>query len=249
MNLVCDKELGFWAIVEVAVSGILDMWLKYPCDTGNHRPEHSDGHPWWAGQEGTDINLISLNKFPAIKGTTTYDNLSSVRSALGTIFDLGGDSGSANLLGRLIDYDKNNIQQMNKALARINYEMTRSMRETAENVLKASLADNRLETQTSLADYWVSIQIPYARNPYPDDEIVTNRRVVVNSYFSPLRNTEPDENFFSVTLPRPLAWTNGLCEAKVFTIKRTGNGRAQFPLALCEVKGSLACSACTRIRN
>ena len=196
MNLVCDKELGFWAIVEVAVSGILDMWLKYPCDTGNHRPEHSDGHPWWAGQEGTDINLISLNKFPAIKGTTTYDNLSSVRSALGTIFDLGGDSGSANLLGRLIDYDKNNIQQMNKALARINYEMTRSMRETAENVLKASLADNRLETQTSLADYWVSIQIPYARNPYPDDEIVTNRRVVVNSYFSPLRNTEPDERQF-----------------------------------------------------
>ena len=195
MNIVCDKELGFWAILEVAVSGILDLWLKYPCDTGNHRPENSDGHPWWAGQEGTQINLISLNKFPAIPKTTTYGNLTSVRSALGAAFDIGGANGSAKLLGMLIDYDKVNIYQMNKALARINYEMTRSMRETAENILKASLTDNRLAPQESLADYYVSISIPCAKNPYVSAQGAdTNGNI--KSYFSPLRNTEVDERLF-----------------------------------------------------
>lgn len=195
MNIVCDKELGFFAILEVAVSGILDLWLKYPCDTGDHRPGNSDGHPWWAGQEGTQIDLISLNKFPAIMGTTTYANLFSVRSFLGNVFDGDGAEGSAKLLGTLIDYDKINISQMNKALARINYEMTRSMRETAENILKASLADNRLSSQESLADYYVSISIPYAGNPYSSSQGAdTNGNV--KSYFSPLRNTEVDERLF-----------------------------------------------------
>lgn len=195
MNIVCDKELGFFAILEVAVSGILDLWLKYPCDTGDHRPGNSDGHPWWAGQEGTQIDLISLNKFPAIMGTTTYANLFSMRSFLGNVFDGDGAEGSAKLLGTLIDYDKINISQMNKALARINYEMTRSMRETAENILKASLADNRLSSQESLADYYVSISIPYAGNPYSSSQ-GADTNANVRSYFSPLRNTEVDERLF-----------------------------------------------------
>ena len=203
MILVADRELGFFAILEAAISGALDALLKtfgldLPCDTGDHRPSQTNGRPWWAGQSGRNEqkNIISLNKLPAVPRVTTHDNLNSVRTVLAEIFDIGGPDGSANLLGRLIDYDKINIEQMNKALSRINYEMTRSMRETAENVLKASLVDSRRAPQDSLSDYYVTISIPYARNPYSSEGSATNMSVSVSSYFSPLRNTEPDERRF-----------------------------------------------------
>jgi len=203
MILVADRELGFFAILEAAISGILDSLLKsfgveLHCDTGDHHPSQTNGHPWWAGQagRGSQKNIISLNKFPAVPNVTTHDNLKSVRTTLGRIFDIGGSDGSASLLGKLIDYDKINIAQMNKALPRINYEMTRSMRETAENVLKASLVDSRLAPQDSLSDYYITITTPYARNPYLADESSTNMSMSIGSYFSPLRNTEPDERRF-----------------------------------------------------
>lgn len=193
--LIADKELGFYAILEAIVSAVLEYFLNSECDTGNHRPDNEDGHPWWAGQEGESYlkNLIKINEFIVIPKTTTYGNLNTVREKLGGVVD-GGVEGSAQVLGKLIDWDKVNIYQMNKSLARINYEMTRSMRETAENVLKASLTDNRLDSQKALSDYYVSIHIPYARNPYTVQSGESTG--TLKSYFSPLRNTEVDERAF-----------------------------------------------------
>ena len=65
INIVADRELGFYAIIEAIISGALDLLLNFKCDTGNHRPDNSDGHPWWAGQEGqgSQKDLIRLNEY------------------------------------------------------------------------------------------------------------------------------------------------------------------------------------------
>ena len=63
------------------------------------------------------------------------------------------------------------------------------MKMTAENVLKAMLKDNRYDSKSVLQDYYLSIHIPHAENPY-------NTEDENNSFFSPLHNTEADEMLF-----------------------------------------------------
>ena len=73
-----------------------------------------------------------------------------------SFIDRNGEDGY--WLGFLIDYDKKNIDNMNKALGRINKQMSISMKMASENVLKAMLQDGRLEPTEALKDYFTSKQ-------------------------------------------------------------------------------------------
>lgn len=125
------------------------------------------------------------------------DNISKAVNALGNVIDgnpRNEEKGHVQpnwgyRLGKLIDYDKKNIYRMNRALERINTQMEISMKMTAENVLKAMLKDNRYDSKSVLQDYYLSIHIPHAENPY-------NTEDENNSFFSPLHNTEADEMLF-----------------------------------------------------
>ena len=216
--LAADPRHGIWAILEAVVSGAISILANFDCATGGHASK-KNGLACWTGLSAAvgieDKNYnqnqskVKLNRYEipfSLKGLVQspmalfsenfpkklLDQVVTLASVFGT-GDKPEDWGA--ILGILIDYDKKNIYQMNRSLSRINYEMTRSMRETAENILKASLTDNRLPSQESLSDYYVSISIPYARNPYPSSQgAETNGNV--KSYFSPLRNTEVDERLF-----------------------------------------------------
>lgn len=210
-----DPNLGLWALLTAAVSAGLDIVFGMDCASGGHEKKNTNGLAYWTGlgsgsgkndPDYSNNSKVRLNRFEdmmSLRGAASLFTENFPKEWLekivsfASVFDSGSGDEPENwgaLLGALIDWDKVNIYQMNKSLARINYEMTRSMRETAENVLKASLTDNRLAPQNSLADYYVSIVIPYASNPYTRKNGVGNETVA--SYFSPLRNTEVDERLF-----------------------------------------------------
>lgn len=210
-----DPNLGLWGLLTAAISAGADIVFGMDCASGGHEKKNTNGLAHWTGLEsGSNKNdeyfnnkgKVRLNRYEktmSLSGLTSLITENFPKQWLekvvsfASVFDLGSGDKPENwggLIGLLIDYDKANIYQMNRALARINYEMTRSMRETAENVLKASLADNRFSPQESLSDYYISIKIPYAGNPYTARNSESEDKS--KSYFSPLRNTEVDERLF-----------------------------------------------------
>ena len=215
-----DKELGWWALLEVAATAVLSELFDLECSgygPGDDLPSkvgHRDeGHGYWSGLEfgdrrGHNIrlnvnkekqdNLWEQTKNAAIDGIAnmvfTKDNINTILSAFSFIDSNDTPSGWGNRLGKLIDYDKANIRRMNNALARINNQMNVSMKMTAESVLKSMLKDNRIDSDNVLKDYFISIHIPKAANPYETDS--KQRSAAGKSFFSPLRNTETDEMLF-----------------------------------------------------
>jgi len=210
----CDPESGFFALLEMAASAAVIRVLKHTgivdfyCAKGNHGPSH-EGWTWWCGVpniSGGDYK-VHLNIDPTLSWTNfgnavlssnivTTNLIKTALRPIGTIFDKGNQDKPEEwgyYLGEWIDYDKKNIYRMNKALNRINRQMTISMRMTAESVLKSMLKDNRIDAKNVLKDYYISIHIPEAEDPYKDMERSDS---VPKSYFSPLRNTEADEMLF-----------------------------------------------------
>ena len=212
-----DKELGWWALLEMALSGLVSELFDFDCSgklndkvvTVGHKKE---GHGWWCGLEIGDrkSHNIRLNhpkneafwdalKTSGIEAVTdqlsTAENLGSALSVFSFLDSGNGDNAEtwATYLGKWIDYDKKNIYRMNKALARINKQMTISMRMTAESVLKSMLKDNRIDAENVLKNYYISIHIPEAEDPYRDAE---PRSAAPKSFFSPLHNTEAEEMLF-----------------------------------------------------
>ena len=213
--LAVDKELGWWALLEAAVSGVISVILDLDCSGymgGDVEPvKHGkEGHGWWCGLDIEDRtgHVIRLNhpkneSFTSQLATsgieaitdklTTYDNINKVLSVLKFLDSGDNPEGWGERLGKLIDYDKMNIEHLNGALARINKQMTASMKMTAESVLKSMLADPRLDSKDALKDYYISIHIPEAANPY---EGVDQKNAAPKSFFSPLHNTEAEEMLF-----------------------------------------------------
>ena len=166
--LAVDKELGWWALLEAAVSGAISVLLDLDCSGymgGDVEPvKHGkEGHGWWCGLDIEDRtgHVIRLNHpknesftnqllTSGIEAVTdklsTYENIKKVLSVL-SVLDTGKSPATwGELLGKLIDYDKSNIESLNAALVRINSQMTNSMKMTAESVLKAMLADPRVDS-------------------------------------------------------------------------------------------------------
>ena len=219
--LPLDKEytwvgMVIEAIGAVAVNTLLDIFHLTPDCCGERIPgkkyewikdldrgHNDEGLAYWCGlAPGTTRHEISLNgKPPSISWEAarqaivdsivqyfiTRENIESVLNLLSPAF--GED---AERLGLLIDFDKTNIELMNRALPMVNYMMVLSMRSTAENVLKSMLKDRRLDDEDILEDYFISIKIPDAPNPY----LVENVASAPDSYFSALHNTEADERLF-----------------------------------------------------
>ncbi len=206
-----DKEIGWWALLELAATAVgfkvADMFgADIYCSTGNHKPEH-EGWTWWCG--APDINqprytirwntplhlsISGMANSTASNYLFTYNQIKNfILAPLQRIIDKKQDADRIEnwgyYLGVLIDYDKKNIHRLNKSLERINTQMEISMKMTAENVLKAMLKDNRYDSKSVLQDYYISIHIPHAENPY-------NAENENNSFFSPLHNTEADEMLF-----------------------------------------------------
>ena len=210
--LCADKELGWWALLEALVSGVLSKVLGLDCSGqlgGEVKPvKHGkEGHGWWCGLEvderkGHNIRLNHpknegfANQLltSGIEGITdrflTVDNLNKFLNVLKFLDKGSGPSGWGELLGKWIDYDKSNIDNMNKALERINSQMTVAMKMTAESTLKSMLADPR---GGGLDDFYISIHIPEGRNPYDDNAAKSD---APKSFFSPLHNTEAEEMLF-----------------------------------------------------
>lgn len=164
-----------------------------------------EGHGWWCGLEVDDRkgHVIRLNQpkneafmnslLTSMKDAftdkfTTWDNMNKLLSVLSFIDS--GNSENADLwgeyLGKWIDYDKRNINNMNKALARINTQMTVSMKIVAENTLKSMLQDPRLDHSEALKDYYICIHIPEGKNPYENEG---PRSSAPKSLFSPKTKT------------------------------------------------------------
>lgn len=195
LTMAADPQLGWWAILEAAATAIADILCDFRCDTGDHSKSHR-GLSWWCGQEHNLDAVMEINGI-SLAGITTADNVDKILGWF-SVFDSGSGDGPqtwGQLLGKLIDYDKQNIDLMNRSLAAINAQMSMSMALTAESVLKTTLADNRLTGSSALSDYYLTIQIPTAGNPYDLSE-EDSRSKSVSSYFSPLRNTEVDERLF-----------------------------------------------------
>lgn len=220
LTLCIDRELGPYAIIEALISAVIDLIFEFDCSTGSgHSQEVEDGRPWWCGlkygtAEEIDFNPRKLNESISLSSVTqevkdsiaeqviqiaTKENVEAFLAKLSFIDkgDQEANAGNASswgyYLGKWIDYDKKNIYRMNRALNRINRQMTISMRMTAEGVLKATLKDNRLAPEEVLKDYYISIHIPEARDPYEMAEESGQPRP---SFFSPLHNTEADEMLF-----------------------------------------------------
>lgn len=210
--LAVDKELGWWALLEALVSGALSKILGLDCSGQlggevKHVKHGKEGHGWWCGLEIGDRTGHNLRlNHPKNQGFTdqlvtsglegvtdqflTLDNLNKFLSVL-SFLDQGSSWGE--LLGKWIDYDKSNIENMNKALERINKQMTVSMKMTAESTLKSMLADPRMNQSDALNDYYISIHIPEGKNPYDD---TAQKNAAPKSFFSPLHNTEAEEMLF-----------------------------------------------------
>ncbi len=193
--LCVDPSLGWYAVLEAVISGIINALLDLHCDTGGHHKgsnplawncssvQTQDGKILFNGQRGALLNLFSLPTDPIE---------SYALKPLGSIIDSGDNpSGWASRLGWLIDNDKKNIENLNNVLDLINQVTIKSMQATAESVLKSSLKDSRLESSKALNDYYINIRIPQPKNPYKTEEGEEN-----TSYFSPLHNTEADERTF-----------------------------------------------------
>ena len=238
--LAVDKELGWWALLEAAVSGVVSVLLDLDCSgyMGGEveEVEHGEeGHGWWCGLEVGDrtghiirlnhpkneefVNAMVTSGIEAVTDKlSTYENIKKVLSVL-SFLDTGNSPANwGELLGKLIDYDKSNIESLNAALVRINSQMTNSMKMTAESVLKSMLADSRAGSENALKDYYISIHIPEGKNPYDDD---AEKSAAPASFFSPLHNTEAEEMMFlnmpsagavSKSLPEhfPIMGPNGL---------------------------------------
>jgi hypothetical protein len=214
--LAVDKELGWWALLEAAVSGVISYLLDLDCSgyLGGDvvAVEHGEeGHGWWCGLEVDNRtgHIIRLNhpkneKFTSQLVTsgietltdklTTYDNLKKLLSLFKFLDEGDNPAGWGERLGKLIDYDKTNIESLNGSLARINNQMNASMKMTAESVLKAMLRDPRVDPSSALNDYYISIHIPEGKNPYASDS--DKKSAAPQSFFSPLHNTEAEEMLF-----------------------------------------------------
>ena len=228
--LAVDKELGWWALLEAAVSGVISVLLDLDCsgsDGGKVKPvKHGkEGHGWWCGLDVEDrtghiirlnhpknedfLNQMATSAIETVTDKlTTYDNIKKVLSALSFLDEGNTPAGWGEKLGKLIDYDKSNINSLNSALARINSQMTASMKMTAESVLKSMLADPRVDSSNALKDYYISIHIPEGRNPYENTE---DKSAAPKSFFSPLHNTEVEEMMF-LNMPSPNAVSKSLTE-------------------------------------
>lgn len=206
-----DNEIGYWAYLELLVTAaIIDLLQEFGvnlhCSTGNHSDEH-EGWTWWCGgppamkriNDSIRLNLpleFSLNG--AINaGATAVFKKRVLERALRTCSPVMGDGNTiekwGSILGWLIDSDKKNIAILNSTLSTINKQMDLSMRITAENVLKNMLKDDSLDSSNALKDYYISINIPTGTDPYKE---MDDTGILPSSYFSPLRNTEPDEMLF-----------------------------------------------------
>lgn len=219
--MAVDRELGWWALLEAAVTGAISELVGYDCagqDSNgtvwdvNHEQE---GRGYWCGLEDVkdppaiprkehrihlnvakDLDANILNQAKDAFGSYlseslfTVDIISTALNAVAKIIDENDTpTGWGSWLGKLIDHDKRNVYRLNKALERINVQMEISMKMTAENVLKAMLKDNRYDSESVLQDYYISIHIPHAENPYDAEK-------GNDSFFSPLHNTEADEMLF-----------------------------------------------------
>jgi len=228
--LAVDKELGWWALLEAAVSGVISYLLDLDCSgyLGGDvvAVEHGEeGHGWWCGLEVDNRtgHIIRLNHPKNQKITdqlitsgvetltdklTTYENIKKVLSLFSFLDEGNNAAGWGERLGKLIDYDKSNIESLNGALARINNQMTVSMKMTAESVLKSMLRDPRVDPSDALKDYYISIHIPEGRNPYENTE---EKSAAPKSFFSPLHNTEAEEMLF-LNMPNADATSKSLID-------------------------------------
>ncbi len=247
--LAVDKELGWWAILEAAATGIINVIADKNCDSGGHAKEQ-EGRSWWCGLESGTAHEIDVNQKNSLGNTFagvadelatnyiqnkvfTHDNLTSILSALAFI-DKNNNSSKAEdwgyYLGKLIDYDKKNIYRMNQSLERINTQMEISMKMTAENVLKAMLKDNRMDSDTVLKDYYISIHIPHAENPYINQDSANTEP---QTYFSALHNTEADEMLFLNMQNSNMSSKSLLQHFPVFPEQNLGNGLDQWFIRGC----------------
>ena len=217
-----DKELGWWALLEVAATCLVSEILGHECSglkgksskptaVGHNR----EGHGYWCGLEVGDrlkhnirlnVNKESKDNLwdqaanaamdTAAQMVFSKDNIEKILSIFSFIDskDTSSPEGWGGRFGNLIDHDKANIRRMNNALARINTQMNFSMKMTAENILKSMLKDRRKDPASVLQDYYISIHIPEGKNPYETDS--KQRSASAKSFFSPLRNTETDEMLF-----------------------------------------------------
>lgn len=215
--LAADKELGYWALLEAAVSGAISIIFDLDCSGRNgtskkivHVAHGEEGHGWWCGLDVEDrkghvirlnhpknekfVNAVVTSALETVTDMlTTHENIQKVVSLFGFIDSDDSPDGWGERLGKLIDYDKFNINNLNNALPRINNQMTASMRMTAESILKSMLVDSRLDVSDALKDYYISIHIPEGVDPYQD---VEQRSAAPKSFFSPLHNTEAEEMLF-----------------------------------------------------
>ncbi len=220
MIFALDKELGWWAILEAALTAPISVLLDDTCDSGGGHSRKNEGHSWWCGLEANQEHRININAPNVLPESVsdglgrvanklindllcTHDSLSSALNAfekgfkttfgaLAQKLGITETSDPEDLLGKLIDFDKDNIAAMNKTLNTINNQMNASMKMTAENVLKNMLKDGRLSDK-ELEDYYISIHIPRGKNPYGE---MKDQNAVPDSFFSPMHNTEADEMLF-----------------------------------------------------
>ena len=212
-----DKELGWWALLEVAATAVISELAKLECtgykdgDKLPSRVGHRDeGHGYWCGLELGDrkehnlrlnVNKEDLGNFWDEAKNSVLDGIANmvftkdnIEKILSVFKFIDSEEGWGGRLGTLIDYDKSNIKRMNNALGRINKQMTLSMKMTAEGIVKSMLKDRRMDSKEVLKDYFISIHIPEGKDPYETDS--TQKSVAPDSFFSPLRNTEVDEMLF-----------------------------------------------------
>ncbi|MBQ9366907.1 MAG: hypothetical protein IJT83_03930 [Victivallales bacterium] len=209
-----DKEVTWVgmiveAFIGLGVQSVLNLFgQELACTGQGGHTHHGEGLAYWCGRDGGvnhgKLHEIELNDDPpdfdlslsgAFETATNaliqrWINKDNIEGILNLLSPLLGNN--AENLGLLIDYDKLNIERMNKALPMVNEMMTLSMKVSSENILKAALKDRRLEDEDILKDYHISIKIPHATNPYNVDEVTE----ATNSYYSALHNTEADEMLF-----------------------------------------------------
>lgn len=216
--LCVDPEFGPWAILEALASGLISKIFELDCDTGGgHSRDNGYGRSWWCGRKPGTAEEIDLNPrklaepiryrigdsvtsevlnqsiFPNRKSTIEEKLLNPIGSLIDRDRNSKDPKDWGVNLGKWIDYDKRNIEAMNKTMGRINRQMVVSMRMTAENILKSMLVDPRMPASESLKDYYISIHIPEGRDPYADADQYSS---APKSFFSPLYNTEADELLF-----------------------------------------------------
>ncbi len=192
---------GWWAIVEAAVTFFESMIFDAKCNDWHEKDGDYRGtrRGWWCSNvRGSTRSTITFNGQPLIPSTIPIDSsiFKNFLDGFGKVFDNNFPSNKpedwAYRLGILIDSDKKNILALNNVLNTINKQMELSMRVTAENTLKNMLIDARLGTnKDALRDYYISISIPQATDPYTEDNTAPAK-----SFFSPLHNTEPEESLF-----------------------------------------------------